>query len=48
MLELYRRVMEQFGGLVGIQVLRRALAQVHDLKGALLVVDRNKFRIRRR
>lgn len=30
------------------QVLRRALAQVHDLKGVLLVVDRNKFRIRRR
>jgi len=30
------------------QVLQRALAQVHDLKGALLVVDRNKFRVRRR
>jgi predicted nuclease of predicted toxin-antitoxin system len=30
------------------QVLQRALAQVRDLKGALLVVDRNKFRIRRR
>jgi predicted nuclease of predicted toxin-antitoxin system len=30
------------------QVLQRALAQVHDLKGALVVVDRNKFRIRRR
>jgi predicted nuclease of predicted toxin-antitoxin system len=30
------------------QVLQRALAQVHDPKGTLLIVDRNKFRIRRR
>jgi len=28
-------------------VLRQALAQTHDLEGALVVVDRNKFRIRR-
>jgi hypothetical protein len=29
------------------KVLKQALAQTHDLTGALLVVDRNKFRIRR-
>ena len=29
------------------KVLEQALAQTHDLTGALLVVDRNKFRIRR-
>ena len=30
------------------QVLQQALTQVQDLKGALLVVDKNKFRVRRR
>jgi len=30
------------------RVLKQALAQTHDLTSTLLVVDRNKFRIRRR
>jgi predicted nuclease of predicted toxin-antitoxin system len=29
------------------RVLKQALAQTHDLTGVLLVIDRNKFRIRR-
>jgi predicted nuclease of predicted toxin-antitoxin system len=29
------------------KVLEQALAQTHELAGALLVVDRNKFRVRR-
>ena len=29
------------------RVLKQALAQNHDLTGALLVIDKNKFRIRR-
>ena len=29
------------------EVLERALAEIHDLAGALLVVDKSKFRIRR-
>ena len=28
-------------------VLKQALKQTHDLKGALVVVDKNKFRVRR-